>query len=119
MYSINPHLEQSNENFQISTEQLNETVKDLERKYKKSFAKLDADKLTKAEKSILLGKLEQIQILLQVIRNYQSSTINLLEQYYFLYSGEKSTVKDWKAKYNKLKRYASDKGVDTTLVNWL
>ena len=118
MYSHNPEFKQSKDNFDEMSQLIEANLNDLKFRYASNFSKLDKCE-SKIEKKTLIQKLDSLNNLMQVIKDYKLCAINLMEQYYFLFSNECTNKEDWKKKYYKLKKYASDNGVDTTLIEWL
>jgi hypothetical protein len=118
MYNINPEFTQSKNNFDEMSELFRETVNMLRHKYNNHFKNLEVVK-TDVEKNIIKNKLKQLNNLIQILKDYQECSNNLMEQYYFLYRNEESSYTDLKKKYTKLKKYSKDNGLDISLVEWL
>ena len=118
MYNINPEFTQSKDNFDEMSILFRDVRNMLKHKYNNHFKNLESCK-TDIEKNVLRNKLDQLNNLIQVLKDYQDCSNNLMEQYFLLYRNEESSYNDLKKKYSKLKKYAKDRGLDVSLVEWL
>jgi hypothetical protein len=118
MYHINPEFTRSKDNYDEMAKILQANINDLKVSYNSQFKKLELI-TDKTEKQILLNKMDKLNNLIQVIKDFKICSNNLIEQYFGLYANEKSSYKQMQNKYQKLKKFASDKGIDVTYIDYI